>query len=306
MSEKKKRSSGYYARIMGTFWRHPRTLSLSLAARGLWVTLLSWSADQRSDGHVPVAAMQMACGGQSMARALEELRASGMVSDVADGYLLRDWSQHNTTRADHDSYKEQKRKEVADRRARSESVPRNISGTEQEHARNAHVHVLDLRSEEEGAPAPSSDRPRSIEPARQAIVAAYRKRGLAVPGQVSSLAPDYETHARLSGLDAERLPVMLEAFFGDSAMASKGFPIAWFLANPNQWARPTTPTPQGGLPADLDDLERLALTRADEGRPWAASSKIEAAWLRVAERHPGLVASRKHPGYAQPATRPAA
>lgn len=146
----------------------------------------------------------------------------------------------------------------------------------------------------------------SPETSRQAIAESYRKRGLAVPGPIAALTPDYETHSKLVGLDAERLPSMLEAFFGDASMASKGFPISWFLANPNQWAKPTTSTPPGGMPTDLDDLERLALTRAEEGRPWAAASKLESAWHRVAVRHPSLIATRKHPGYTQPASRPAA
>lgn len=36
------RSSGYWAKVMGTFWRHHRTSGISLAARGLWVSLWSW------------------------------------------------------------------------------------------------------------------------------------------------------------------------------------------------------------------------------------------------------------------------
>lgn len=157
------------------------------------------------------------------------------------------------------------------------------------------------------APEPEHEcRPKSIEPARQAIITAYQKRGLSVPGAVASNAPNYETHVRLAGLNVERLPAMLDAFFGDPEMDSKGFPIGWFLGNPNQWARPTTTTPQGGLPTDLDDLERLALTRAEEGRPWAAASKLESAWHRVAVRYPDLIATRRHPGYTQPASRPAA
>lgn len=110
------RSSGYYARIMGTFWRHPRTSGLSLAARGLWVSLVSWSADQRSDGDVPVHALAMACGGRADMKALAELERVELVARVESRLVLRNWSKHNITREKHDREKERARNGMANKR----------------------------------------------------------------------------------------------------------------------------------------------------------------------------------------------
>jgi hypothetical protein len=119
MSEK----GSYYARVLGTFWRHPRTLGLSMAARGLWVSLLSWSADQRSDGAIPAAALTMVCGGKPDARSVADLLSCGLLVRAETSYTLRDWSQHNITRDEHDAAKEATRKRVAAHRSKTQVTP---------------------------------------------------------------------------------------------------------------------------------------------------------------------------------------
>ena len=74
------------------------------------------------------------------------------------------------------------------------------------------------------------------EKARATIASAYRSRGLAVPRQVASLASTAETTAALAGLPLDGLQGILERFFGDASMRAKGYPLAYLLTNPNQWA----------------------------------------------------------------------
>lgn len=306
-----------YTKLYASWWCHPRTGPLSLAAGGLEARMLSWSAHHGADGRVPKASLAQLAGGASkkeIGRAIAELLSAGVVAEDGDAYVIRDYLDANISK----ERDEERRRGQNERQSRHRQstvtrditppVTRDRSVTNTPSLDHDHDHDQETRStsvSDARAPEPVDARPKSVESARQAIEAAYRKRGLAVPGPIAALTPDYETHSRLAGLDAERLPPMLEAFFGDDSMASKGFPVSWFLANPNQWAKPTTSTPTGGLPADLDDFERLALTRAEEGTPWAAGGKLEAAWHRVAVRHPSVIATRRHPGYATSA-RPAA
>jgi hypothetical protein len=243
------RSSGYYARIMGTFWRHPRTSGLSLAARGLWVSLVSWSADQRSDGEVPAHAVAMACGGRTDTRALHELAQSDLVTRSGETLVLRNWAKHNITREKHDGYKEKKRVGMATKRARGTSVTGNrkasgttVSDQDQDQEQEQRSASADLSDAREATRVPVSPEPRAesvtalAERNRRTVAEGYRSRGLAVPRQAASLAGTAEVAASLAGLPPDALPGILGRFFEDRRMREKGFPISYLLTNPNQWA----------------------------------------------------------------------
>lgn len=322
MSESK-RSSGYYARIMGTFWRHPRTSGLSLAARGLWVSLLSWCADQRSDGEVPAHVVQMVSAGDKRADVYrEELERAGLLATARENVLqLRDWSQHNITRQGHDEYKERKRNAMATRRAGSTDVTPpvtgNTPGTDQAVTGNPHVHVLSLssdqKSEREGG-AGGNRRPRvpeadaasltsRAEAVRTRLVAAYKANGVRPPARdlsvphsraVLDVTRTLSDDGKLNEPDLDRL---IAGFFKSERARSAGYPIAFLATNPAEYLAPAPNSPAAALPWDLHDIERLALSAAGEGRQWAATSKLERAWQGLLERHPALMAGRKHPGY---------
>lgn len=108
-----KASRSYYARVLGTFWRHPRTAALSLAACGAWVRCLSWCADHRTDGTIPRAVIPMVLGGRDDRRAVAELVSSGLLVEDGDALHVRDWSQHNITREQHEQKLESLRNRVA-------------------------------------------------------------------------------------------------------------------------------------------------------------------------------------------------
>ncbi len=86
--------SGRYARLMGNFWRHPRTEGLSNAARGIFCNVISYCADQ-GVSYVPRSAMSKLSKGRNTARNVAELVAAGLLLETSAGYEPRDWAQHN-------------------------------------------------------------------------------------------------------------------------------------------------------------------------------------------------------------------
>lgn len=289
------RSSGYYARIMGTFWRHPRTSGLSLAARGLWVSLVSWSADQRSDGDVPVHALAMACGGRADMKALAELERVELVARVESTLVLRNWAKHNITREKHDREKERARNGMANKRgtkaASAPSVTRNKVVSDDQPSD---------QDQDQDQRSPSGDLPRAREPslteaadrARKLIADGYKSRGLAVPSKVASLAATAEITAALAGIPFEALPEILEKFFSDPEIIERKWPVSWLLTNANQWGSSVLASASTALPADLDDAERIAVERARAGRWPNPNGKLAAAHARVLARHPGICPPR--------------
>lgn len=134
-----KASKSYYARVLGTFWRHPRTAALSLAACGAWVRCLSWSADHRTDGVIPRAVVPMVLGGREDRRAIAELVTAGLLVEAGDALQVRDWDQHNITKEQHEQKLEAVRKRVTKARGNTstdtpvtESVTRYTERTEHE------------------------------------------------------------------------------------------------------------------------------------------------------------------------------
>ena len=77
-----------WARVDDGWWSHPKTMPLSLACRGLWITALSWSCQQRRD-IVPDVFLAMAGGTQAEA---DELVCAGLWIREDGGYRIHDWS----------------------------------------------------------------------------------------------------------------------------------------------------------------------------------------------------------------------
>ena len=251
MSEK----GSYYARVLGTFWRHPRTLGLSMAARGLWVSLLSWSADQRSDGAIPAAALTMVCGGKPDARSVADLLSSGLLVRVETAYTLRDWSQHNITRQEHDAAKEATRKRVAAHRSKAQAAPdvtrytERTNGVTSEQEQEQEQDALRERERRARAPEPAPDLPpsasaafdRRCEEVRKALTAAVRdiRKGPAPPGLSLGTAPTREVSdiARwLATADGVDLGAMARRWAGARQRDGKWVPLSWLAQDPTEWA----------------------------------------------------------------------
>jgi len=79
-----------WARVDDQWWAHRKVLPLSLAARGLWTTCLSWSCAQRTDT-VPDALVDMVGGDADTAG---ELEAAGLWIRVDGGWQIHDWAEY--------------------------------------------------------------------------------------------------------------------------------------------------------------------------------------------------------------------
>lgn len=284
-------SKGYYAKVKGTFWRHDRTSSLSLAARGLWVSLLSWSSDQASDGAISARGLEMAAGlradkesVRSHAKALEELLAAELLVRVGNAFQLRDWTQHNITKAQYETQKEAVKKRVNKSRGKAEvtrdespddalvtpDVTRYKPATEQvtkplpsdqDQDQDQDQDFLEKRGERARSTSVPVETPVSTTPTahaeaiRQAWVAEFKRRGLAVDRRLHRLV-DIEFLKFADGLTLELFRVNVARWFADPAMVDAGFPVGWFMKNPNQWgAKAKATTRDGG-----DDRQRPATT----------------------------------------------
>lgn len=79
-----------WAKVDDGWWCHPKVMGVSLTARGLWVSALSWSCAQRRDV-VPATFLAMVGGSNDEAK---ELAAAGLwVADEA-GWRIHDWAEY--------------------------------------------------------------------------------------------------------------------------------------------------------------------------------------------------------------------
>lgn len=130
-----KKTRGLYARLMGDFHSHPKVLGLSLEAVGLWAVLASWSAHARNDGYFSPRQLAGLAAGRPYKKPFAELLSVRLVDHVEGGdFRLHGWDEHNMTRAEHDTYKEEGRvRKAAERQAqrvgRGGSVPADSGRT---------------------------------------------------------------------------------------------------------------------------------------------------------------------------------
>lgn len=79
-----------WARVDDGWWCHPKVMRLSLAARGLWASALSWSCHQRYDT-VPDRFLLMVEADPELAG---ELVDAGLWEPVEGGWRIHDWEQY--------------------------------------------------------------------------------------------------------------------------------------------------------------------------------------------------------------------
>ncbi len=86
-----------WARVDDGWWCHPKVLRLDLAARGLWISVLSWSCQHQTD-HVPAAIVAM-CGADE--RIAASLVTAGLWEgpDADGSYRIHDWDDYQSERA---------------------------------------------------------------------------------------------------------------------------------------------------------------------------------------------------------------
>lgn len=79
-----------WARVDDGWWCHPKVLGLGAAARGVWVSALSWSCHQRKPV-VPRTLLPMLQGDEQTAA---ELVAAGLWISTEDGWEIHEWAEY--------------------------------------------------------------------------------------------------------------------------------------------------------------------------------------------------------------------
>jgi len=97
-----------WAKIDDHFFGHPKVVNTSLAARGLWITALSWTAALRTDGWIPeeiipVLAADGENRGQIPTWVVEELVSHRLWERGEGGYRIHDFLDWNPSREEVDA-----------------------------------------------------------------------------------------------------------------------------------------------------------------------------------------------------------
>lgn len=101
-----------WAKIDDQLHSNEKALECSLAARGLWVTCLSWVADKETDGAVPKSIVKLHAGPQWQ-DLTEELVRAGLWDEGDTGWAFHDYLEYNPSRED----LEKERRATAERKA---------------------------------------------------------------------------------------------------------------------------------------------------------------------------------------------
>lgn len=257
----------------------PRAWSECLA---VWLALASYCARVSSDGYVEDARIgRLTPLGARARQRCDDLVRVGLMEREPSGYRFHDWLDYQPSAADVTRDREAAR--LRQRRARDEArsrresrdpsrrdIHRDSRGTEGvSHGPPVPTRPdpTTLATRESGAGAgatPAAEDPparvASTEPVRKILQAAYESRGLSVPLEALSTTPDIETHTKLAGLDAKHLPALLSRFFDDPKMAERGWPITWFLRNPNQWSGRSSAKGGHAPPRKASEYEARSIT----------------------------------------------
>lgn len=84
-----------WGKVDDGLWGHPKWLATSKGGRALWVTALSWSMDQLTDGHVPRHVLPSL---GASARDAADLVRVGLWEVVDGGWIFHDWLERQPSR----------------------------------------------------------------------------------------------------------------------------------------------------------------------------------------------------------------
>ena len=85
-----------WGKIDDKLWGSPKWLSTGPRARALWVSALSWSMDQLTDGVIPTHVLPVLGGSR---RDAGDLCRSGLWEERAEGWVFHDWADYQPSKA---------------------------------------------------------------------------------------------------------------------------------------------------------------------------------------------------------------
>lgn len=268
----KKRRPGFYGRVYGDFGTHPkvtggmlgeaRVKRLSLAARGLWVSLVSLVIRRETDGLFSSEDAE-AEGGAEAVPLLAELMSNGMVDQGrSEGvYVLHDWESNGPSVSEYRAELARKRTNQNGYRSRVAAVtgnkPDHVPGHVTDHSLDLSLSEISDQREKDRDRKPAApvtgnapettkvpDGAHLAEAAREAVRAAMTKRGAAAPRDCDQpMAPVWEAvalhvvkTARVTGEDPKHvLKLTVRGFADHEGMRAKGWPMSYLAKNPQEF-----------------------------------------------------------------------
>jgi hypothetical protein len=219
-----------WAKVDDQWFAHRKVVGLSLGARGLWTTVLSWSCAQRSP-QIPEHMVTFLAGGDPAAYDLAlELVAVGLWVETDDGWEIHDWREYQ------EKSLSEKRADAGRRGGKASGEARRSNDSTDDEATAKQTKQPDEANDEAGAlPGPSRPDPTREEPGA-------RKRAAKLP---NGWRPDAVTLAaqrrEFPAVDLEREL----ASFADHA-ASKGRTAKDWTAAWRNWVRKADEYAGGG------------------------------------------------------------
>lgn len=154
-------------RVDDGFHSHPKRLSVTLAAVGLWTVAGSWSSAHLTDGAVPDAYLESLSPDAPMLAG--ELVAAGLWKRRKGGYQFHDWQKKNPTK----EAVENERNAAAERqRRRRKALMSRRDSQGDSRSDNGVSHTTPARragSTKERTPSPSRDAARASPPGSPAV-----------------------------------------------------------------------------------------------------------------------------------------
>jgi len=98
-----------WARVDDQFTDHIKVISLSLGARGMWLSGLVYAARRSTDGFIPASLPRRESGEEDPQPYVDALIEAGLWRRVEGGYQIHDYLEYNPSKADADAKREQVR-----------------------------------------------------------------------------------------------------------------------------------------------------------------------------------------------------
>lgn len=214
---------------------HPKWLEVSLAARGLWTTCLSWTCGHGTDGFVPRSFVRMHAGADADALA-GELAGIGLWDEEEGGWRFHDFLIYNPSAEEAESHEAHVSAVRAEAGRRSGEARRNKARTNAEQNTNKNEprprprpRPIDTSPKPPTAPEPDADGSGEERPATSDQASTWP---IAVQEALAKCPPHWEPELRLL-LETTEL---------------RSTPAQFALAMIRKWRRGENPPPEPAAP----------------------------------------------------------
>lgn len=234
---------------------HPKVLACSYAARGVWATSLSWSANKLTEGKLP---RRLAAVMEFPEDAIAELVSVGLWDAVPDGWLIHDYLDYNDSKAEalkKRALSAARSKSWRERRRAKNSVTRDEPRDEQSDDTPASQHPVPVPvpvpslPERINNPFSSEGVSRARDSLEHEIRFEFERRFVsamaaspphaALTKAAAQLVPWVEKTAALRKLSEHTLVTrMLDGFFANDNAKAHRYPTAYLLQNTLEYVDP--------------------------------------------------------------------